>query len=92
MPFGLTNAPTVFQALVNDVLQYVPNHFVFVYLHVFRLHGLFVEVVPDQSVLFSLLERVLQPDGSHGQSLLWVPPSVQWTLWTLDGAQLLLLV
>lgn len=53
MSFGLTSAPTVFQASVKDVLQYVLNHFVFVYLHVFRLHGLFVEVVPDQSVLFS---------------------------------------
>ena len=32
MPFGLTNAPTVFQALVNDVLRDVINHNVFVYL------------------------------------------------------------
>lgn len=32
MPFGLTNAPTVFQALVNDVLQDMLNQFVFVYL------------------------------------------------------------
>lgn len=35
MPFGLTNAPAVFQALVNDVLQDVRNHSVFVY---FLLH------------------------------------------------------
>ena len=32
MPFGLTNAPAVFQALINDVLRYMINHFVFVYL------------------------------------------------------------
>lgn len=32
MPFGLTNAPVVFQALVNDVLQYMLNRFVLVYL------------------------------------------------------------
>uniref|UniRef100_A0A673BEJ7 Gypsy retrotransposon integrase-like protein 1 n=1 Tax=Sphaeramia orbicularis TaxID=375764 RepID=A0A673BEJ7_9TELE len=32
MPFGLTNAPAVFQALVNDVLRYMLNKFVFVYL------------------------------------------------------------
>ena len=32
MPFGLTNAPAVFQALINDVLRDMFNHFVFVYL------------------------------------------------------------
>ena len=32
MPFGLTNAPAVFQVLVNDVLQYMLDRFVFVYL------------------------------------------------------------
>lgn len=32
MPFGLTNGPTVFQALVNDVLRDFINHCVFVYL------------------------------------------------------------
>lgn len=31
MPFGLTNTQTVFQTLVNDVLQNFLNHFVFVY-------------------------------------------------------------
>lgn len=28
----LTNAPTVFQALINDMLRDFSNHFVFVYL------------------------------------------------------------
>ena len=32
MPFGLTNAPAVFQALVNDILRDMLNHFIFVYL------------------------------------------------------------
>ena len=32
MPFGLTHAPAVFQALMNDVLRDIINHFVFVYL------------------------------------------------------------
>ena len=32
MPFGLTNAPSVFQALVNDVLRDMLNRFVFVYI------------------------------------------------------------
>ena len=32
MPFGLTNAPSVFQALVNDVLREMLERFVFVYL------------------------------------------------------------
>jgi hypothetical protein len=32
MPFGLTNVPAVFQALINDVLRDMINHFVFVYL------------------------------------------------------------
>ncbi|KAK3530946.1 hypothetical protein QTP70_006497 [Hemibagrus guttatus] len=32
MPLGLTNVPAVFQALVNDVLRYMLNRFVFVYL------------------------------------------------------------
>ncbi|KAI3365308.1 hypothetical protein L3Q82_010394 [Scortum barcoo] len=32
IPFGLTNAPTVFQALINDVLHDFLNRFVFVYL------------------------------------------------------------
>lgn len=32
MPFGFPNAPAVFQALVNDVLRDMLNHFVFVYL------------------------------------------------------------
>ncbi|KAK3559295.1 hypothetical protein QTP86_010735 [Hemibagrus guttatus] len=32
MPFGLTNAPTVFQALINDVLRDMLNQFVFAYL------------------------------------------------------------
>lgn len=32
MPFGLTNALAVFQVLVNLVLQYMLDRFVFVYL------------------------------------------------------------
>lgn len=32
LPFGLFNAPAVFQALVNDMLRYMINNFVFVYL------------------------------------------------------------
>lgn len=32
LPFGLTNAPSVFQALVNDVLRDFLNQFVFVFL------------------------------------------------------------
>ncbi|KAK3554967.1 hypothetical protein QTP86_001853 [Hemibagrus guttatus] len=32
MPFDLTDAPTVFQALINDVLRYMLNQFVFIYL------------------------------------------------------------
>lgn len=32
MPFGLVNAPSVFQALVNDVLREMLERFVFVYL------------------------------------------------------------
>lgn len=32
MPFGRTNALVVFQALVNDVLRYMLDQFVFVYL------------------------------------------------------------
>lgn len=38
MPFGLTNTPAIFQNLVNDILQYILNMFVFVYLddiHIF---------------------------------------------------------
>lgn len=33
MPFGLTNAPAVLQALINDVLRDMLNHFVLVYLN-----------------------------------------------------------
>lgn len=32
MPFSLTNAPAVFQAMINDILCNMLNHFVFVYL------------------------------------------------------------
>lgn len=32
MPFGLSNAPAVFQAMINDILRDMINHFVFVYL------------------------------------------------------------
>ena len=32
MPFGLTNAPTVFQAMINDVLRDFLDHFVYVYI------------------------------------------------------------
>lgn len=32
MPFGLNKAPTIFQALINDVLREYLNKFVFVYL------------------------------------------------------------
>lgn len=32
MPFGLTNASAIFQALINDVLCHMLNHFVFAYL------------------------------------------------------------
>lgn len=32
MPFGLSNSPSVFQALINDVLRDMLNNFVFVYL------------------------------------------------------------
>eukprot|EP00063_Salmo_salar_P026978 XP_014001813.1 PREDICTED: RNA-directed DNA polymerase homolog [Salmo salar] len=32
MPFGFTNIPAVFQALVNDVLRFMLNRFIFVYL------------------------------------------------------------
>ncbi|KAL0148819.1 hypothetical protein M9458_055828, partial [Cirrhinus mrigala] len=32
MPFGLSNSPAVFQALVNDVLRDMVDHFIYVYL------------------------------------------------------------
>jgi hypothetical protein len=32
MPFGLTNAPTVFQYMMNDILQEYLDHFVVIYL------------------------------------------------------------
>ena len=32
MPFGLSNAPAIFQAMINDILRDMINHFVFVYL------------------------------------------------------------
>ncbi len=32
MPFGLSNSPTVFQALVNDVLRDMVDQFIYVYL------------------------------------------------------------
>lgn len=36
LPFGLTNAPSIFQALINDVLWDFINWFAFVYLHLFH--------------------------------------------------------
>ena len=32
MSFGITNGLAVFQALINDILRYMLNRFVFVYL------------------------------------------------------------
>lgn len=32
MPFGLTKVPAVFQALLNDTLRDMLNHFLFVYI------------------------------------------------------------
>lgn len=50
-----------------------------VLLYVFCLHGLPVDVVSDRiPVCLSLLERVLQPNGTHCQPFLRVPPPVQW--------------
>lgn len=61
MPFGLTNALAVFQALVNDVLRDMLNHFVFVYLDDILIFSTTWEehVHHIQSVLQCLLENSL---------------------------------
>lgn len=35
IPFGLSNVPSVFQSLVNNILQDFINRFVFVYMLIF---------------------------------------------------------
>lgn len=61
MPFGLTNAPAVFQALINDVLRDMLNHFVFVYLDdiLFFSRSLDEHVTHVHTVLKRLLENRL---------------------------------
>lgn len=58
MPFGLSNTPAVFQAMVNDILRDMINHFVFVYLdEIWRTLEEHVEQV--QLVLKRLLDNKL---------------------------------
>ncbi|KAF7641170.1 hypothetical protein LDENG_00290740, partial [Lucifuga dentata] len=59
MPFGLTNAPAIFQALVNDVLRDMLNHFVFIHLDDILIFSRSREehVYYVQSVLQRLLEN-----------------------------------
>lgn len=62
MPFGLTNAPAVFQALVNDILRDMLNHFFCVYLdNIFFLFSKSEKepVQHTQQVLQQLLENQL---------------------------------
>lgn len=61
MPFGFTNAPVVFQALVNDVLCYMINKFVFVYLDGLLLfsHSLQEHIYNVRAILQCLLQNQL---------------------------------
>lgn len=61
LPFGLTNAPTVFQALINDVLRDMINQFVFVYLDDILIfsRSLQVHIQHVRQVLQRLLENQL---------------------------------
>ena len=61
MPFGLTNAPSVFQALVNDVLRDMLNQFVFVFLDDILIFSksLSDHVIHVRRVLQRLLENQL---------------------------------
>lgn len=61
LPFGLVNAPTVFQALVNDILRDMLNIFVFVYLDDILIFSpsLQVHVQHVRQVLQRLLENKL---------------------------------
>lgn len=77
MPFGLTNAPTMFQALINDVLCDMLNKFIFVYL--------------DDILIFSesreehvrlILQRLLENRPSRPRSPnSTLPPSPSWGSW-----------
>lgn len=61
LPFGLVNAPSVFQALVNDVLRDMLNVFVFVYIDDILIFSLSpqVHVQHVRRVLQRLLENCL---------------------------------
>ena len=56
---GLTNAPSVFQALVNDVLRNMQNRFVSVYDILVFSHSAQEHVLHIQQVLQRLLETQL---------------------------------
>lgn len=58
MPSGLTNAPTVFQNLVNDILQDMINRFVFIYLDDILIYS--KNPQEHHQHVRQVLERVLQ--------------------------------
>ena len=57
MPFGLTNAPTVFQAMINDVLRDFLDRFVYVYIDDILIYSSDLE--SHQAHVTQVLQRLL---------------------------------
>lgn len=87
MPFGLTNAPAVFQALINDVLRDMLNHFVFVYLDdiLFFSRSLDEHVIHVHTVLKRLLENKVFVKAGKCE---FHVPSVTFLVFIIEKGQL----
>jgi Reverse transcriptase (RNA-dependent DNA polymerase) len=80
MSFGLTNAPSVFQALMNDVLRKFLDDFVVVYLDDLIIYS------NSEEEHLQHVETVLQKLNNHalfGSYRSVISMNLKWTSWVM---------